>query len=251
MQVLAGKVAFVTGASTGIGRATSVALARAGAKVVAVARREAELERTIEAVEAAGGVGLAVVADVSSSADVRSAVDRTIEEFGSLDLAFNNAGVEGGAFPVSEYPEDTWDTVLAINLTGVFLCLKHELPHIVKAKGAVVNMASIAGLVGGHLGAAYYASKHGVVGLTKAAAMEYASKGVRINAVAPAVIPTPLTERAFFHSAELTARLTALHPMKRFGTVEEVANAVVWLLSPASSFTTGHVLAVDGGFLVP
>lgn len=144
MQVLAGKVAFVTGASTGIGRATSVALARAGAKVVAVARREAELARTIEAVEAAG-----------------------------------------------------------------------------------------------------------VVGLTKAAAVEYASKGVRINAVAPAVIPTPLTERAFFHSAELTARLTALHPMKRFGTVEEVANAVVWLLSPASSFTTGHVLAVDGGFLVP
>lgn len=251
MQVLAGKVAFVTGASTGIGRATSVALARAGAKVVAVARREAELARTIEAVEAAGGVGLAVVADVSSSADVRSAVDRTIDEFGSLDLAFNNAGVEGGAFPVSEYPEDTWDTVLAINLTGVFLCLKYELPHIVRAKGSVVNMASIAGLVGGHLGAAYYASKHGVVGLTKAAAVEYASKGVRINAVAPAVIPTPLTERAFFHSAELTARLTALHPMKRFGTVEEVANAVVWLLSPASSFTTGHVLAVDGGFLVP
>lgn len=252
MSDFAGKVAFVTGGNTGIGRATAIVLAAAGAKVAVAARRQPALQDTVALIEKAGGTAVAVTADVSRAAEVEAAVNRAVQAFGRLDFAFNNAGIEGDAFvPVAKYSEAIWDEVLAVNLKGVFLCMKYELPHVVETKGAIVNMASVAGLVGGRLGAAYYASKHGVVGLTKAAAVEYAARGVRINAVAPAVIPTSMTERAFFHNSELTERLTAMHPMGRFGTVEEVANAVLWLFSSGASFTTGHVLPVDGGFVVP
>jgi NAD(P)-dependent dehydrogenase (short-subunit alcohol dehydrogenase family) len=144
-----------------------------------------------------------------------------------------------------------WDSVIDVNLKGVFLSMKYELPHIVASKGAIVNMALVAGLSGGRMGAAYHASKHGVVGITKAAAMEYADKGARINAVAPGVIHTPLTERTMLHDAAITARVTSMHPLGRFGTSEEVADAVVWLCSKGASFTTGHTFPVDGGFLVP
>ena len=247
-----GEVALITGGSSGIGRATALVFAREGAKVVVASRRAQESEETMRLIHAAGGEAIFVQTDMKKTAAIEAMVSRAVEHFGGLSYAFNNAGIEGTAFvPVAAYSEETWDEVLAVNLKSVFLCMKYEIPHILKAKGAIVNMASVAGLAGGHIGSAYIASKHGVVGLTRAAAIEYANQSVRINAVAPAVIRTPMAERAFFHDEALGAMVTGLHPMGRVGTPEEVAEAVVWLCSKAASFTTGHVLPIDGGFLVP
>jgi NAD(P)-dependent dehydrogenase (short-subunit alcohol dehydrogenase family) len=247
-----GEVALVTGGSSGIGRATALAFAAQGAKVVVASRRSEESAETVSLIQAAGGDAVFVRTDVTKAAEVEALVAQTIQRYGALNFAFNNAGIEGDAFvPLAKYSETTWDNVIDINLKGVFLCMKYELPHIIEAKGSIVNMASVAGLSGGRLGSAYYASKHGIVGLTKAAAIEYADKGIRINAVAPGVIHTAMAERGFFHDAALTARVTAMHPLGRVGKPEEVANAVIWLCSKGASFTTGHTLPVDGGFLVP
>jgi len=247
-----GEVALVTGGTSGIGRATAIAFSRYGARVVVAGRRKEEGAETVRLIESAGGTAMSIPTDVSDSQAVESLIAQTIDRYGSLNFAFNNAGIEGSiSLPITKYSEATWDEVIDTNLKGVFLSMKHELPHIVQSKGAIVNMASVAGLVGGRLGAAYYASKHGVIGLTKAAAMEFANKGVRINAVAPGVIATPMTERAFFHDTALTERLLGMHPMGRFGTGAEVAQAVLWLCSSAASFTTGHVVPIDGGFTVP
>jgi NAD(P)-dependent dehydrogenase (short-subunit alcohol dehydrogenase family) len=247
-----GEVALVTGGSSGIGRATALAFAAEGAKVVVASRRSEESAETVKLIEAEGAEAMFVKTDVSKTSEVEALIAETVKRFGALNFAFNNAGIEGDPFvPIEKYSEATWDQVIDINLKGVFLCMKYELPHIVKAKGAIVNMASVAGLVGGRVGSAYYASKHGVVGLTKAAALEYADKGIRVNAVAPAVIKTAMTDRSFFHDAELTAGVISRHPVGRVGVPEEVANAVVWLCSDRASFTTGHTLPVDGGFLVP
>jgi NAD(P)-dependent dehydrogenase (short-subunit alcohol dehydrogenase family) len=202
-------------------------------------------------IKAAGGDALFVRTDMKEPAEIAALVARTVEQFGKLNYAFNNAGIEGDPFvPLVESSEATWDEVIAINLTGVYLCMKHEIPHILKTRGAIVNMASVAGLTGGRVGTAYFASKHGVVGLTRAAAIEYAAQDIRINAVAPAVIRTEMAERAFFHDEALGAQVTAMHPMGRVGKPEEVAEAVLFLCSKGSSFTTGHVLPIDGGRLV-
>jgi NAD(P)-dependent dehydrogenase (short-subunit alcohol dehydrogenase family) len=247
-----GEVALVTGGSSGIGRATALAFASEGARVVVSSRRSEESAETVRLIQAAGGDAFFVKTDVSKAAEVEAMVAQAIQRYGALSFAFNNAGIEGDAFvSLAKYSEAMWDDVIAINLKGVFLSMKYELPHIVASKGAIVNMASVAGLVGGRLGSAYYASKHGVVGLTKAAAIEYAHKGVRINAVAPGVIRTPMANRAGLTNPEAEERVLGMHPLGRVGAPEEVANAVVWLCSKGASFTTGHTLTVDGGFVVP
>lgn len=251
-RLFEGEVVVITGGSSGIGRATALAFAREGARVSVASRRADESEETVRLVKAEGGEAIFVKTDVTRAKEVEALIVRTVDRFGGLNYAFNNAGIEGDAFvPVEEYSEATWDQVIDINLKGVFLSMKYELPHIAAVKGAIVNMASISGLAGTRLGGAYAASKHGVVGLTKAAALENAERGVRINAVAPAVIRTPMADRAFFHDPKITAAVTGRHPMGRVGLPEEVASAVVWLCSKSASFTTGHTLPVDGGYLIP
>lgn len=245
------RIAVVTGGSSGLGRAAALAFGREGAKVVVSARRTAEGEETAALVRQAGGEAIFVKADMSKKADIEALIQKAVEAYGRLDFAFNNAGLEGiGFVPTADYPEEVWDEVINVNLKGVWLCMKYEIPHMLKQKGsAIVNMSSVAGLVGGPVGAAYHASKHGVVGLTKAAALEYATQGLRVNAVAPAVIRTDMAERLFLQDPQIETQVTAMHPMGRVGTAEEVAAAVVWLCSEAASFITGHALPIDGGFL--
>ena len=244
------KIALLTGGSSGIGRATALAFAREGAKVVVAARRVKEGEETVESIKAEGGEATFVQTDVSQAVQVEALVNTTVETYGRLDCAFNNAGIEGTPYvSIVDYTEADWDRVIDINLKGVWLCMKYQIPQILKQGGSIVNMSSVAGLKGGTLGSPYYASKHGVVGLTKAAAMEYATRGIRVNAVCPAVIHTPMAERAFFEDPEIEQRVLSLHPVGRIGTPEEVAGVVVFLCSDAASFVTGHALPVDGGVM--
>ena len=249
-----GQVALITGASSGIGRTVAVAFAREGARVVVTGRRAALLDETLAEVKAAGGEGVAVTGDVSSSTDVQRMVATCVQTYGRLDCACNNAGIEGGkAFvPTADYDEAIWDEVLAINLTGVFLSMKYEIRQMLtQGGGAIVNMSSVAGLIGTRIGIGYGASKHGVVGATRAAAMEYAAQGIRVNAVCPGVVRTEMTEHAFFHDDELGKMMTSRHPIGRLVTVDEVANAVLWLCSKESTATTGIAFPVDGGLTVP
>jgi len=247
---LDGKVALLTGATSGIGRATAVLFAKAGAKVVASGRREPEGQQTLELIRAAGGDGLFVQTDVSQASDVESLVQKTVDTFGRLDVAFNNAGIEGVWVPIARQSEADWDRTIAINLKGVWLCLKYEIRQMLKqgSAGAIVNMASVTGLVGGGGAAAYSASKHGVIGLTKSAALETARNRIRINAVCPAVIETPMEQRLFGAPAAHQSAL-AMHPLGRFGTPAEIAQAVLWMCSDRASFMTGQSLVLDGGFL--
>lgn len=249
-----GQVALVTGGGAGIGRVVAVAFAREGARVVVTGRRAGPLDETLEAVRAEGGQGVAVVGDVAKSADVQQMVAVAVSTYGRLDCACNNAGIEGGkAFvPTADYSETIWDEVVAINLTGVFLSMKYEIRQMLaQGGGAIVNMSSVAGLIGTRIGVGYGATKHGVIGATRAAAMEYAAKNIRINAVCPGVVRTDMTERAFFHDEELGKAMTARHPIGRLVTADEVAHAVLWLCSSESTATTGIALPVDGGLTVP
>jgi NAD(P)-dependent dehydrogenase (short-subunit alcohol dehydrogenase family) len=247
---LQGKVGLITGGTSGIGRAAAVLFAKAGARVVVAGRRELEGKETIELVRAAGGDGMFVKADVSKATEVESLVHRTVEKFGRLDVAFNNAGIEGIWVPITEQSEEDWDRVIDINLKGVWLCLKYEIRQMLKqgGGGAIVNMASVAGMMGSAGAATYCASKHGVIGLTRTAALENARSRIRVNVVCPAVIETPMAERAF-GEPEVNKFIRGLHPIGRFGRPEEVAEAVVWMCSERASFMTGQSLVLDGGFL--
>jgi NAD(P)-dependent dehydrogenase (short-subunit alcohol dehydrogenase family) len=247
---LVGKIALVTGGTSGIGRATAVLFAKAGARVVVAGRRELEGKETIELIRAAGGDALFVQTDVAKTADVQTLIQKTVDKFGRLDVAFNNAGIEGKWVPITEQTEEDFDRVIEINLKGVWLCLKYELQQMLKqgGGGAIVNMSSVAGLMGAAGAATYVSSKHAVIGLTRSAALENALKGIRVNAVCPAVIETAMAERAFGDPAANKAVL-AHHPIGRFGTPLEVAEAVLWMCSSKSSFMTGHYIVLDGGFL--
>jgi NAD(P)-dependent dehydrogenase (short-subunit alcohol dehydrogenase family) len=246
-----GKVALVTGAGSGIGRASAEAFARAGARVVAADLDAASGEETVARIGAAGGEALFVRADVSVAAEVAALVGRAIDAYGRLDCAHNNAGIEGVRAALHEYPEDAWDRVLAVNLKGIWLCMQHEIGQMLRqGGGAVVNTASVAGLIGSVSGiCAYNASKHGVVGLTKTAALEYAKQGIRVNAVCPGFVTTPMLERAFGGDAPLMARFAAAQPTGRYAAPEEIAAAVVWLCSDAASYVTGLAMPVDGGYV--
>lgn len=247
---LNGKVALVTGGSSGIGRATALAFAREGAKVVVADVMVEGGQETVRLLTATGGQGLFVKTDVSRAAEVEALIGRAVATYGRLDCAFNNAGVEGAFVTTSEYSEADWDRVVAINLKGVWLCMKYEIAHMLRqGGGAIVNTASGAGLVGVPNLSAYVASKHGVVGLTKTAALEYAKAGIRVNAVCPGVIQTPMVARLTSNRPDLSEALVAAEPMGRTGRPEEVAAAVVWLCSDAASFVTGHALSVDGGYV--
>ena len=245
-----GKVAIVTGGTSGIGRDTAVLFAQAGVKVVVAGRREVEGNETVELIRAAGGDGLFVKTDVAIAAEVQALVRKTVEKFGRLDIAFNNAGIEGNLVPIVIQPEADWDRTIDINLKGTWLCLKYEIQQMLKQRsgGAIVNMASVAGLIGSAGFATYSASKHGVIGLTKSAALETARNGIRVNAVCPAVIETPMGER-IFGAPEVKPHAIGLHPIGRFGKPMEVAEAVVWMCSDRASFMTGQSLVLDGGFL--
>ena len=250
MAAFTGKVAIVTGGSSGIGRATAIAFAREGVKVVVASRRIKEGEETVQLVKQAGSEGFFIRTDVAKAADVRAMVEKTVATYGRLDYAFNNAGViEQTPGPLVEQSEETFGRIMDINVKGVWLSMKYEIPEMLKhGGGAIVNMSSVAGVVGFPGMGIYVASKHAVVGLTKAAAVEYSKSGVRVNAVNPAAIETEMLAHFVADNAEVRAQMAAAHPIGRTGRPEEIADAVIWLCSDKASFVTGHALLVDGGY---
>jgi NAD(P)-dependent dehydrogenase (short-subunit alcohol dehydrogenase family) len=250
-----GKAALVTGGASGIGRATALTFAREGAKLVIADTNEEGGHQTVHMITENGGEATFVKMDVSKAVEVQALISTAVETYGRLDCAHNNAGISGFGIAgdaytlTAEYPEERWHQVIAVNLTGVWLCMKYEISQMLHhGGGTIVNTASAAGLVGGRGLAAYVASKHGVVGLTKTAALEYAQQGIRVNCVCPGFIETPMTARGL-SDPERRERIIASEPIGRVGTPEEVAEAVVWLCSDAASFVTGHTMTVDGGYV--
>jgi NAD(P)-dependent dehydrogenase (short-subunit alcohol dehydrogenase family) len=245
-----GKVALVTGGASGIGRATALAFAREGAKLVIADMNDEGGHQTVHMITEQGGEAIFIQVDVTSASAVEALISKTVETYGRLDCAHNNAGIGSGVRArTAEYPEERWHQVIAVNLTGVWLCMKYEIVQMLhQGGGAMVNTASIAGLVGGAGGTAYTASKHGVVGLTKTAALEYATQGIRVNCVCPGYIQTPMTAQGM-SDPEQRARIIAREPLGRVGQPEEIAETVVWLCSDAASFVTGHTMTIDGGYV--
>ena len=242
------KVAIVTGGSSGIGRATAIALAKEGAKIVVAARRSKEGDETVQLVKESGSDGIFVNTDVANEASVKSLIEKTIDSYHRLDYAFNNAGIEQTMAPLTEQTVEEFDQIMNINVRGVWLSMKYEIPVMLKSGGgAIVNNSSVAGIMGFPQMAIYIASKHAVLGLTKSAALEYAKSGIRINSIAPGGVDTDMVERLTEDDKQWRETLTSMHPIGRLSNPEEIANAVVWLLSNSASFVLGHTLLVDGG----
>ena len=248
-QDLSGKVAIVTGGASGIGEAAALLYAAHGAKVVVSDIHEQPATKVLAKIKQEGGEAIFVKADVSKPADCEQLVNKTIDAFGRLDIAFNNAGIGGEANPIADMSVEGWNQIIAVNLSSVFYCMKYQLQQMVKqGSGAIVNNSSILGAVGFANSAGYVAAKHGLLGLTQNAALEYSAKGIRINVVGPGFINTPLLTEAGIDDATKKA-LTQLHPIGRLGESKEVAELVVWLSSEKASFVTGSYYAVDGGYL--
>jgi NAD(P)-dependent dehydrogenase (short-subunit alcohol dehydrogenase family) len=249
---VSGKVALITGGGSGIGRATAIAFAREGAKISIADYNRTGGEETVRMIKSAGGEASFIEANVAIAKQVEAMVARTVETYGRLDCAFNNAGIEGemSGGNIAECSEENWGRIIAINLTGVFLCMKYEIPQMLKhGGGSIVNTASAAGLIGLPGGTAYVASKHGVAGLTKSAALEYAKSGIRINAVCPGFIRTAMTERVMDGGSISEEAMVAAEPIGRIGKPEEIANVVLFLCSDDASFVTGLPMPVDGGYV--
>jgi len=243
-----GKVAFVTGAGSGIGRATAIAFAKAGASVSAVDISEKGLADTVDLLKSVGAKVLPVICDVTSGASVKAALDETLKSFGRLDAAFNNAGIEQPAQPLAELSEELFDRVIAVNLKSVFLCMKYEIEIMLRqGSGAIVNTASGAGVLAIRGQSSYCASKFGVVAVSKVAALECADKGIRVNAICPGIIDTPMIARYTGDTEAGRANIIAQEPIGRMGRPEEIAGTVLWLCSDAGGFVTGHAMVVDGG----
>ena len=239
------KVAIVTGGASGIGKATAIAFARLGAKVVVADTQDGA--ETVALIKKAGSEGLFIHCDVSQEKDVKSMVEETIKTYGRLDYGVNNAGVEGVQTSLQDLSEKDWDRTININLKGVWLCMKHEIPYmLLQGQGAIVNTASIAGVVGFPNMSAYVSSKHGVAGLTKVAALELAKKNIRVNAICPGVIRTPMVDRAI--TPETESLYTSAIPVGRMGKSEEMADSIIYLCSDAASYVTGHIMIADGGW---
>ena len=251
MADLTGKVALVTGAGLGIGQASALAFAAAGARVAVVDIDGEGAAGTVATVEQQGADTLLIEADVTKASDVERMVAVTVETLGSLDFAHNNVGSLGTRAPIHDYPEDIFESVTRVTQTSMFLCMKYELRHMLRqGAGAIVNTSSVAGFIGLPGESAYVAAKHAVLGLTRTAALEYADHGIRVNAVCPGVIRTPMTEFFLDGDPEAERAAVARHPMGRLGEPAEIADAVVWLCSDEASFVTGHPLVVDGGHLL-
>ena len=249
-EMFTDKVVLVTGGNSGIGKATAIGFAKEGAKVVIAARREAEGQQVVQQIQELGGEALFIKADVSIEADVQQMTEATVERYGKIDCAFNNVGISARGL-VHEIDEQTWDRVINVNLKGIWLCMKYQIDQFLKqdSGGVICNNASTAGLSGWNLSPVYAATKHGVVGLTKSAALQYAEQNIRINAICPASVRTPLLEGALKENPKMEQFFLSMEPMGRMSSPEEIADVAVWICSDKSSFVTGVALPVDGGAL--
>jgi NAD(P)-dependent dehydrogenase (short-subunit alcohol dehydrogenase family) len=251
MKLLENKTVFITGGLSGIGKASALAAAKEGANIAIADLKSDEMDKAMEEIKKENAKAIFIECDVSIFAHTQLAIEKTVSTFGTLDIAFNDAGIGGKPNKIGEMTEKEWADVIGINLTGVFNCMRHELAQMAKQKkGVIVNMSSILGKVGFATSAHYVAAKHGVIGLTQTAALEYATEGIRINAICPGFVDTPLLTKGHINShADVKQHIIDLHPMKRLGKAEEIANCFIYLASDKSSFMSGSALDIDGGYL--